>query len=377
MALDLWQGLPIDGRDYRQEVNSYFTKQRLELIASAETKKLVEYFREIDENKYKNQYEKAPARVLIEQYDDVMEIPIDLQLEMSNFTAKAQMVWKEALKNTDFDLYKPYMKEMFELKAKVTQAIDNTKEPFDALVSSVDVGMTVEKINQLFGELKAAIVSILSEIREKHASIDTSCLDISLDKDKIRKIGTHIVESTFFDKNKATYWEVIHPVCACVGPTDVRITTYFHDLLPSIFSILHECGHGVYHYSSNPKVVEHCLWGDIQGAMHESQARFYENIIGKSKEFWQHFYPFLQDEIEELRKFTLEEFYMAINKAQPSLKRLEADELTYSLHPIIRFEMENDYFAGKLKIDNFEEVWNAKYKDYLGIEPKNAREGVL
>lgn len=377
MAWDLWQGLSKDGMDYRQKVNRYFVKNYLKLITDSETKEVVEYFRGMDESKYENLYDKAVARILIKSYDNSVKIPIELQLEMNSLTSKAQMVWKEALNKSDFELYKPYLKQMFELKTKIAQAMDKNREPFDVLVGSVDEGMTVEKVDQLFSELKDAIISILSNIKDKHSAIDDSILNVNCSEEKIKKISTHISETAFFDKDKGTYWEVIHPVCIGVGPNDIRITTYFHDLFPSIFSVLHECGHGLYMYSSNSKVVEYGIWDGIPGAMHESQSRFYENIIGKSKEFWECFYPFLQREIKEFEKIDLDTFYRAINKVQPSLKRLDADELTYSLHPIIRFEMEKAYFEGKLKIDDFNEVWNAKYKEYLGIEPKNAREGIL
>lgn len=377
MAWDLWVGLPKEGINYRQEVSGYFVKERLKLITDPETKKVVEYFREVDDSKYENLYDQAVVRVLTRNYDNSVKVPVELQIEMNSLISKAQMVWKEALNNSDFNLYKPYLKQMFELKTKIAQALDKTREPFDVLVDNVDEGLSVEKVDQLFNELKNSTISILSRIKEKHSAIDDSILKVNCSKETIRKIGTKIVETAFFDKNKATFWGVIHPVCVGVGPSDVRITTYFNHLFSSIFSVLHECGHGVYHYSSNPKAVEYGLWGGISGAMHESQSRFYENLIGKSKEFWQYFYPLLQSEIKEFAEIDLDTFYSAINKAQPSFKRLDADELTYSLHPIIRFEMEKAYFEGKLKIDDFEEVWNAKYKEYLGIEPKNAREGVL
>ena len=143
------------------------------------------------------------------------------------------------------------------------------------------------------------------------------------------------------------------------------------------FSALHECGHGVYEYSGNEKVVEYSLFGGISGTMHESQSRFYENLVGKSYEFWQCFYPYLQGEVNELQNIDLNTFYSALNKVKPSLKRMDADELTYSLHPIIRYEMEKEYFSGNLKIDDFYEVWNEEYKEYLGLEPQNAREGIL
>lgn len=377
MSWDLWQGLPADGRSYRQEVNGYFVKQALGLINNNDTKKLAEYFRELDLEKYENVYDRAAARILVKEYDRAVKIPVDLQIEMNNFTAEAQMVWREALNKSDFNMYKPYLKRMFELKAQIAQAIDKSRDPFEVLVGDVDEGLTVGKVDQLFSELKTAIIEILGKIKDKHASIDNSILNVNIDKETIKKIGTGIVEEMFFDKNKGTYSEVVHPVCVVVGPTDIRITTYFKELFPSIFSTLHECGHGVYSYSSNEKSVEYGVWGGLSGAMHESQSRFYENLIGKSKEFWQYFYPRLQKEVKEFENIGLDTLYEAINKAEPTFKRLDADELTYSLHPIIRFEMEKECFEGKLKTDDFYDAWNAKYKDYLGIEPRNAKEGVL
>ncbi|MDD4781307.1 MAG: carboxypeptidase M32 [Tissierellia bacterium] len=377
MAWDLWQGLPVDGREYRQSVTGYFIKEASNLIKSNETKKLVEYFRELDDNRYENIYDKAAARVLINKYDKAVKVPIELQIEMNNFTSTAQMAWKEALDKSDFNMYKPYIKKSFELKAKVAEAIDNTKNPLDVLVDDVDEGLTVAKIDELFSELKVAIIDILEKIRDKNETIDDSFLNVNIDKENVKSICSHIVENSFFDKNKGTYQEVLHPVLYGVGPRDVRVTTNYKRLIPCIFSMLHECGHGIYEYSGNDKVVEYSLYGGISGTMHESQSRFYENLIGKSYEFWQYFYTFLQSEVNEFKNIDLDKFYNALNKVKPSLRRLDADELTYNLHPIIRFEMEKEYFQGNLKTDDFYEAWNAKYKEYLGLEPKNAKEGVL
>lgn len=377
MSWDLWQGLPARGRGYRQEVSGYFTKEKLNLISGNETKKVVEYLRELDDSRYENIYHKAAARNLIKNYDRAVKIPVDLQIEMNNFTSEAQLVWKDALSKSDFDLYKPYIKRLFELKTKVAQSINKEQNPFDVLVGDVDEGLTVGRVDRLFSELKIAVVDILNRVREKNEETYDRILNLEVDKETVKRVCTKIVEEAFFDKDKATYWEVIHPVCIGVGPNDIRITTNFNKLFSGIFSMLHECGHGVYEYSSNKEVVDMGIWGGISGAMHESQSRFYENIIGKSPEFWTYFYPMLQEEVKGLRNVDLCDFYGAINRVRPTLRRIEADELTYNLHPIIRFEMEKEYFLGKLSTDDFYEAWNAKYKEYLGIEPQNAKDGVL
>jgi len=377
MDWDSWQGLPIDGRNYRQEVSGYFVKEALKLIKDNDTKKLVEYLRELDDKKFQNIYDQAASRILVKNYDIAVKVPVDLQIEMNDFTAKTLIVWRAALNESDFNIYKPYLRRMFELKTQIAQAIDKTKNPFDVLISDFNEGLTVNKVEQLFKEIKEAIINILAKVENKYSNIDNSFLRVSCSKESIKKICTSIVEKAFFDKNKATYSEVIHPECIGVGPADIRITTHFNDLFPSIFAMLHECGHGLYSYSSNEKAVDYGIWGGISGAMHESQSRFYENFIGKSKEFWQFFYPLLQEEIKEFQNIDLDTLYNGINKINPSVKRMNADELTYSLHPIIRFEMEKEYFDGKLKTDDFYEAWNAKYREYLGIEPQNAKEGVL
>lgn len=377
MDWDLWQGLPKDGLDYRQKVSGHFKKEQVRMIEDPETKGVVDFFRNQNSDEYENQYDRALVRKLIRNYDNATKVPVDLQLEMDSFIPEAQMAWKTALKKSDFKLYKPYLKKMFELKTRIAYALNKNGRPFDVLVDNADEGLTVNETENLFTELKTAIVDILGRNEDDFKRIDDSILKTDCRKATIKRLCTHIAEKAFFDKNKGTYGEVIHPYSYGVGPSDVRITTHFNELFSSLFGTLHECGHGMYYYGSNEKVVDYGLWGGIPGAVDECMARFYENIIGKSKEFWTHFYPFLEKEIKKFRDVDLDSFYKAINRPMPSLKRIEADELTYSLHPIIRFEIEKDYFEGKIKTDEFSDVWNAKYKEYLGVEPKNAGEGVL
>ena len=166
-------------------------------------------------------------------------------------------------------------------------------------------------------------------------------------------------------------------MCTVCGPRDVRLSLNDELGFFGTISTLHECGHGMYGYSSSDSAVEWGLWGGVWGGLNEGQARFNENMIGKSRAFWQHLYPLYQQEIPELRAFSLDDFYSSLIAVSPGASRLAADELTYNLHIIIRFELERDFFAGRLGIDDFEQAWNGKYEEYLGVRPQNAREGIL
>ncbi|MFQ9346663.1 MAG: hypothetical protein ACLR2O_16045 [Coprococcus sp.] len=140
--------------------------------------------------------------------------------------------------------------------------------------------------------------------------------------------------------------------------------------------MVHETGHGLYNYNANDEVAESGLWGGIEGAMHESQSRFYENHVGRTREFWENLYPYLQKEVPKYKEISLDTFLAALNKVKPGLIRLKADELTNTLHIIIRYEIEKEYFDGKLTVDTIEEAWNRKYQEYLGFTPKNHQEGI-
>lgn len=377
MEWDLWQGLSEEGRPYRYEVQGYFIREALELVTSIETAKQAEYFRGLSASDYANDYDRALGRTVVKLYDRACRVPADLQIELNNFTSKAQMVWREAREKADFNMYRPYLKGLFEIEKRVAEAIDPNRKPFDVLIDEVDEGLSVDKTGQLFSELKSAIVKMLDKIKSSGKFIDDSMLDIAFDKETLKELGIKILTSTGFDTRRGGFAEVLHPVCYGTGPRDARITVNYNNVMHTLFSFLHEGGHGMYNYRSDDRAIEYGIWGGVGGAVHESQSRFYENIIGKSYEFWQCFYPLLQSTFLSLSGVELADFYAAINKVNPSPMRLSADELTYSLHPIIRFEIEKDYFEGRITTDDFREVWNAKYKEYLGVEPDNDREGVL
>lgn len=377
MGWDLWEGLSANGAPYRGEVSGFFTTHQLSQLKSAETKKIIDAISEMKDSDFGDIYERGAARNLVHRYQKAVCVPAELQVDLRNYTNAAQRAWKQSCDENSFESYKPWIRGLFDLKMKVALAIDPNRAPFDVLCDSVDEGCDTREIGRMFAEIKRGINEILPKALEKQGEVDLSVLDIAQTHEQIRNAAYEINLLTGFDGANAHDSLVLHGMTTGVGPKDSRIGISYSGKWGGIFTMLHEGGHGRYSYNSCDKAAEYGLWGGVAGAMQESQARFYENIIGKSPEFWELCYPVLQKHFPELKNVCGDKFYKALMHIAPSTHRITADELTYSLHPIIRFEMEKDWFDGKIKTDDFEEIWNAKYQECFGLTPKDAKSGVL
>lgn len=377
MGWDIWNGQPVETRSYMQELSGFLVRESLSKLTSKESEYLVEYFKNYDVEGIEDPYQKRAVKKFIKRYENVLKVPVELQVEIRNATQQAQLVWEEAYKKADYELFKPYMYKNFELKTKEAEYLDNSKNPFDVLCDSFDEGTDTEKVASLFTELKTAIVPLIKQIADTGLNFELNELSESYDKKISQDVMLDILKKVGYNTNRSIWGEKMHPVTTGVGPRDARITTNFRNFEGAMFSFLHEMGHGIYNYSANEKAIEYSMWGGIGGAVHESQARFYEIILGRSEEFWKYFYPILQEGIKEFRNIEFDRYFKGINNVLPTLKRLDADELTYNLHPIIRFEIEKDYYDGKVKIDEIRELWNEKYNEYLGIKANNDGDGVL
>ncbi len=377
MGWDLWEGLSEKGQPYRQEVSGYFTRQALTRLKDPETAKVVAGLKEMGDEGFEDLYERGAARELIRRYEDAVLVPEDLQIELRNYTGAAQRAWRDALNQNSFEVYKPWIKGLFDLKMKMARAIDPNRPPFEVLCDSVDEGIDTAEVEKQFAALKTGIGEILEKVCPRQEKIDTSVLEVEYTHQQIRDTAFEINQLTGFDAGCAHDSEVLHGMCTGVGPKDCRIAISYKGIWGGIFTMLHEGGHARYGYSGSARANECGLWGGLGGGVHEGQSRFYENIIGKSPEFWELAYPVILKHFPQLGAVSADEFYRALMKVTPGTNRITADELTYSLHPIIRFEMEKDWFAGKTKTDDFREIWNAKYQECFGMTPKDDRGGVL
>ena len=372
---DRWNNCPKDGFDYEGKVGAYLTELSNEKLTSKETKELVESLE--GETAFDSDTDKGMVRYLIGKYKEAVQIPASLQGELNQANADGQLAWGKCYEADDFESFKPVLKKQFDLQEKIATAINPDEKPYQVLVNRFDKDYRLEEIDAILAKIKDAVCEILNAVREEQSKIDDSILECEADHDTVLRIVKKAQEILGLDKDKSTLFEIHHPVCVCTGPRDSRPSTNCDELIHAILAVVHETGHGLYNYNANDEVAESGLWGGIEGAMHESQSRFYENHVGRTREFWENLYPYLQKEVPKYKEISLDTFLAALNKVKPGLIRLKADELTNTLHIIIRYEIEKEYFDGKLTVDTIEEAWNRKYQEYLGFTPKNHQEGIL
>ncbi len=376
LGIDQWGGLPDEGVAYRVKVNGFLDDQKRALYFTPEADELASYYKEHPVGD--SDIETAQIRGFLKQRSFYQNVPKELFDAFNRKRVESMTAWKQAREAKDFNIFKPYMKDVFELRKQIALALRPDTDPFTTLVDLVDEGLCIDDISAQFQILREGIVSIRRKIEESGLEIDNSFLNQEQDAEDMMNLAKKLAGEIGYEDTKGGYNEkVIHAFSSTIGPKDARISTAKHGKPSLLMTILHESGHAMYGYSSNDAVAEAGLFGGISGGFHEGQARFIENIIGRSRSYIRHIYPMLVETFPDYASIPEETFYRALNKVASTCKRIEADEVTYNLHVIIRFELERDYFAGKLTIDQMRDAWNDKYEEYLGIRPQNDTEGIL
>jgi carboxypeptidase Taq len=332
------------------------------------------------------QVEKRNLHLIKKNYDEQTALPEKLVEETAKQQAIAVNVWKKAKKAQDFNLFKPDLQKLFDLTkqaAEILMKVKQTATSYDALLDLYEPRMTAAMITPIFNKLQSGLTTLLPKIMSAPQQPQQTQLRQEVPIEKQRQIAKALAEAVGYDVTSPNAGgridETEHPFTSG-SYDDVRITTHYYpnDFASSIFSVLHESGHALYDQNRNQDwkyqpVGSHCSMG-----IHESQSRFMENIVGRSREFWTSFLPKLKKIAEpSLNSAELEPFVHSINAVKPSKIRIESDEVTYSLHIIIRFQIEQDLFANKVKVDELPAVWNQKYQEYLGLKIENDSEGVM
>ncbi len=369
--------MPKDAVKYRSEMIGYLTGESYKLTTSEKMKAFIDYFSEIDGLDRLN---KAIIENITREYNKVTKIPEAEYVQYEIDKTLAQNAWEEAKKKKDFSVFKPYLAKIIDYNKRFSEYWGFRDNKYDGLLDIYEPGMTTERLDAVFGELKEALVDLLQRIKRSNIKTDDTFLKGNYSAESQRKLGEIILGQMGYDYEKRGRIDVSeHPFTINFGNKDVRITTKYDtsDFRPAIFSMIHEGGHGIYEQNISDELEGTSLSVAASLGMHESQSRFYENILGKSMEFWNYFYPKFQETYKELEGVDLTSFYRAINCVEPSLIRIDADELTYSLHIIIRYEMEKLLINSDINIDDIPKLWNEKYKEYLGVEPEHDAEGVL
>ena len=366
--------MPRGGAEARAEHVGILSRMEHEMLTADATGTLLDRAKsEVDGDD-----DAAVLRVVKREFDLKTKLPSDLVAEKTRLAAIAHEDWVKARSENDFKGFAPTLERMFEIARQEAEHLGYKDSIYDALLDQYEEGATAADARAMFDTLKPRNIALVKAIQERGRPVDDSALYGTWDEGKQRQFTEKIVSAIGFDFGRGRQDTAPHPFCTGWSVGDIRLTTRFKDYIGSaIFGSLHEAGHGMYEQGSPAAWDRTPLAGGVSLGIHESQSRTWENIVGRSKAFWSKFLPDLQSLFPSLASFDVEGWYRSINKVQPSFIRVEADEVTYNLHVLVRFEIECDVLTGKLAVKDMPEAWNAKYTQYLGITPKTDSEGCL
>lgn len=313
------------------------------------------------------------------EYEKKAKVPSEYVAEFSRVTSRAHGAWEEARENDDFSHFQPHLEKIVDMRREYADFFAPYDHVYDPLLDIYEPGMKTETVREIFAELRPLQVELIQRIEEQD-QVEDGFLHQHFDEKKQWDFGEEVVTEFGYDWKRGRQDKATHPFTIHFGIGDVRITTRINPefLNSGLFSTLHEGGHAIYEQGVSPELERTPLATGASLAIHESQSRMYENLIGRSYPFWSHFYPRLQEIFpSQLGNVDLDTFYRGINKVEPSLIRVEADEATYNLHVMLRLELEIALMEQQLEVSDLPEAWNARMEEYLGITPPNDREGVL
>ena len=323
--------------------------------------------------------ERRQVEVMRKGYDQMHKVPAEEYVEYSVLVNEAENVWEKAKNENDFETFAPYLEKIVNFNRKFAGYYHPEMAPYDALLNEYEEGLNTATLDAFFGQLRSAIVPLLDKVMAA-PQIDDSFLFGNFPVETQRKLSDYLMEVLGLDRARCGIAESEHPYTTNFNNKDVRITTHYHEdnLVSSMYSVIHEGGHGLYEMGADDCYNFTNLSGGVSMGIHESQSRFYENLMGRSRAFIQAVFPKIQELFpEQLHNVDAEMFYKAVNKAQPSLIRTEADELTYALHVMVRYEIEKQLIGGTLAIKDVPAEWNRLYKEYLGVDVPSDAEGCL
>jgi carboxypeptidase Taq len=321
---------------------------------------------------------KAICRVTRRQLDQETKFPSELVEKLARLGAEAHEKWVEARANNDFKSFAPYLEQMFDIAKEQAECLGYKDHIYDALFDMYEEGAVKADADTMFNGIREPLTNLIKDIQESGNQPDDSFLTSDWPEADQSAFTEKLVRAIGYDFNRGRQDTAPHPFCTGWSVNDIRITTRFQSLLNSaVFGSLHEAGHGMYEQGSPNEWDRLPIAGGVSLGVHESQSRLWENIVGRSRPFWEHFYPSLQQTFPELQSRPLDEFHRAVNKAKPSLIRVEADEVTYNMHIMVRFELECALLSDEIQVKDLPDAWNAMYVLYLGVTPESDANGCM
>jgi carboxypeptidase Taq len=375
---DMRTGAPRKGLETRGEVIGVLSTDLFKLSTS---ERMGELLGTLTEPSVFNALSRTHQRSVSEskkEYDRSRKIPAELYQKYVVLTSQAESVWEEAKPNNDFAAFRPYLEQIVDHTKQFIELWGYEENKYDTLLDTYEPGMTVSKLDAVFGALREKLVPLVAAVAERGPR-DTSFMHRSVPVEKQKAFSEYILKEIGYDFAAGRLDATSHPFATGLNPGDVRVTTRYieDDFKNALFSTIHEGGHALYEQNISPELIGTNLCTGTSMGIHESQSRLWENMIGRSRPFWERYYGDFQRMTPEFADVKLDDFHYAVNEVKASLIRTESDELTYNLHIMIRYELEKMLMNDQLKVADLPEVWNAKYKEYLGIVPPNDTTGVL
>ena len=379
ISFDDSTGAPKKAFKERNEVLNYFQSLLFSRSVSKEYQQIIadldRYYNSLS-NKYKRIVDISKKELAMN-----VKVPVEVMNEYQKACSDAFFYWDNAKNKSDYSIYKPYLEKVINLQKQVGLYMkDENTSLYDTFLDMYEEGISSVELDNFFATLKERIVPLLKKINESNVKINDSFLSRKINRNSQMEMGKLMARKVGFDFSMGMVRESEHPFTNLISSHDVRITTHIYEnnFISNLFSMAHEGGHGIYEQNISKKFEGSILKNAASLAYHESQSRFFENIVARSKPFSKYIFPLLQRKANGvLDDICWEDYYLAINKVEPSLIRTEADELTYCLHVMVRYEIEKMMLEDGFNFDTLPTLWNQKYKEYLGVDVPNDKEGVL
>jgi carboxypeptidase Taq len=320
--------------------------------------------------------EQAIVRVARRDHDKARRVPAELAAEMERASSRAQEPWAKARATNDFALFRPFLEANLELRRRYVECFDDAEHPYDTLMDNFEPGLTTARVREVFGQLREGLVPLVADIAAAEpAPVLPGPFPIAAQQE----LALELARAFGFDDGAWRMDLAVHPFAQSLSPQDIRVTArYKEEDLQGLFAVMHEVGHGLYEHQVDPALARTTLGTGVSLGIHESQSRLWENLVGRSEPFWRHWGPRLRERFPDgVGDLSDRDLLRAINVVEPTLIRVDADEVTYSLHVILRFELEVQMVEGTLAVKDLPEAWNAGMEDLLGIDVPDDTHGCL
>lgn len=377
MYWDMRTGAPKQGMEQRSEVIGMISSEVFRMSTSEE---MAAYIAKLSGRENLSEITLKTLEECKKDYDRNKKIPAEEYTEYVILQSKAESIWEDAKASSDFEMFQPYLEKLVEMNKRFISYWGYEGNKYNTLLDMYEPGVTVETLDQVFGKLREKIVPLVQQISESQNKPETSFLFKHFSKDKQRDFSLKVLDQMGYNFKAGRLDETVHPFATGLNPGDVRVTTKYDetDFRTAVFGTIHEGGHALYEQNISSDLVGTPLCSGTSMGIHESQSLFYENFVGRHLSFWKKNYDLLKEYASgQFDDVSIDAFYRAINESRPSLIRIEADELTYPLHIIIRYEIEKGLFNDEIEVKDLPAIWNEKYEQYLGVKPENNGEGVL